>query len=55
MNWGRGIFVLLFLVAHGAAAGAESPYRVEIDLEQQTAYLIQGRRVALASPISSGR
>src|SRR5436190_1016823 len=55
MNWGRGIFVLLFLVAHGAAAWAESPYRVEIDLEQQTAYLIQGRRVALASPISSGR
>jgi hypothetical protein len=55
MNWGRGIFVLLFLVANGAAAWAQSPYRVEIDLEQQTAYLIQGRRIVLASPISSGR
>jgi lipoprotein-anchoring transpeptidase ErfK/SrfK len=55
MNWGRGIFVLLFFVATGTAALAQSPYRVEIDLEQQTAYLIQGRRIVLASPISSGR
>lgn len=29
--------------------------RVEIDLGQQTAYLISGRRVLLESPISSGR
>jgi L,D-transpeptidase catalytic domain len=28
---------------------------VEIDLEEQTAYLLQNRRVVLASPISSGR
>jgi lipoprotein-anchoring transpeptidase ErfK/SrfK len=55
MNWGRGIFVRLLLIASGASAWAQSPYRVEIDLEQQTAYLIQGRRVVLASPISSGR
>ena len=34
---------------------AQSPYRVEIDLEEQRAYLLQGRRVVLASPISSGR
>jgi L,D-transpeptidase catalytic domain len=31
------------------------PYRVEIDLSQQTAYLIRGRRVVMQSPISSGR
>jgi hypothetical protein len=34
---------------------AESGYSVEIDLEQQTAYLIRGRHVVLASPISTGR
>jgi lipoprotein-anchoring transpeptidase ErfK/SrfK len=33
----------------------ESPYRVEIDLGRQTAYLISGRRVVMQSPISSGR
>lgn len=31
------------------------PTRVEIDLGQQTAYLIRGRHVVLESPISSGR
>src|SRR5882672_456635 len=30
-------------------------YSVEIDLQQQTAYLIRGRQVVLESPISSGR
>jgi lipoprotein-anchoring transpeptidase ErfK/SrfK len=34
---------------------ALSPNRVEIDLEEQRAYLLQGRRIVLASPISSGR
>ena len=29
--------------------------QVEIDLQQQTAYLIRGRRVVMQSPISSGR
>src|SRR5438876_3659982 len=33
----------------------ENPYRVEIDLQQQTAFLIHGRRVVMESPISSGR
>jgi hypothetical protein len=33
----------------------ENPYRVEIDLSRQTAYLISGRRVVMQSPISSGR
>src|SRR6266513_4898011 len=33
----------------------ENPSRIEIDLNQQTAYLIRGRRVVMQSPISSGR
>jgi lipoprotein-anchoring transpeptidase ErfK/SrfK len=45
----------LFLVAGSLSAQNENPYRVEIDLSQQTAYLISGRRVVMQSPISSGR
>ena len=55
MRGRRRIFLLLFLAASAATSWAQSPYRVEIDLEQQTAYLIRGRRIVLASPISSGR
>jgi lipoprotein-anchoring transpeptidase ErfK/SrfK len=50
--WGT---LILFLVATIASAQNEHPYRVEIDLSQQTAYLIQGRRVVMRAPISSGR
>jgi hypothetical protein len=50
--WGTSV---LFLVATIASAQNENPYRVEIDLGQQTAYLIRGRRVVMQSPISSGR
>lgn len=38
-----------------ASAQSETPSQVEIDLSQQTAYLIRGRHVVLQSPISSGR
>jgi lipoprotein-anchoring transpeptidase ErfK/SrfK len=55
MRWGRGIFLLLFALGFASAARAQSDYSVEIDLEQQTAYLIRGRRIVLASPISTGR
>lgn len=55
MTWRRGILLILFLIASAATSRAQSDYRVEIDLEQQTAYLIRGRRIVLASPISSGR
>jgi lipoprotein-anchoring transpeptidase ErfK/SrfK len=55
MRWGKGIFWLAMAFA-GASSGEAAPgYSVEIDLEQQTAYLIRGRRIVLASPISSGR
>ena len=48
-------FLILYLLATFASAQTENPTRVEIDLGQQTAYLIRGRRVVMRSPISSGR
>src|ERR1700730_18591333 len=48
-------FPTLCLFAASLFAQGDSPYRVEIDLSQQTAYLISGRRVVMQSPISSGR
>lgn len=55
MGWGKGILVLALVLAGADGARAESGYSVEIDLEQQTAYLIRGRRIVLASQISTGR
>jgi lipoprotein-anchoring transpeptidase ErfK/SrfK len=51
----RGALVLLFIGAATVSAQTENPSRVEIDLGQQTAYLIRGRHVVMQSPISSGR
>ena len=51
----RGILLFVFLAAGAVTSWAQSDYRVEIDLEQQTAYLIRGRRIVLASEISTGR
>jgi lipoprotein-anchoring transpeptidase ErfK/SrfK len=49
-----GLTILLCCVT--AALGQnENPFRVEIDLQQQRAYLIRGRQVVMESPISSGR
>jgi hypothetical protein len=48
-----GAWVIL-LLSVGLLFG-ESPYSVELDLQQQTAYLIRGRQLVLQSPISSGR
>jgi hypothetical protein len=36
-------------------AQSANPYRVEIDLRRQIAYLINGRHIVMQSPISSGR
>ena len=46
---------VLFVSVVSVCAQDENPFRVEIDLQQQTAFLIQGRRVVMESPISSGR
>ncbi|HKP93230.1 MAG TPA: L,D-transpeptidase [Chthoniobacterales bacterium] len=47
--------IALLLILGASSSRGESGYAVEIDLEQQTAYLIHGRRIVLASPISTGR
>ena len=44
----------ILCVAVGSLHG-QIPTSVEIDLQQQSAYLIRGRQVVLESPISSGR
>ena len=49
--WGLILFVTLATVF----GQTENPFRVEIDLQQQVAYLMRGRSVLLESPISSGR
>lgn len=53
MGLRKGILLAALLFA--SHVQADSGYSVEIDLEQQTAYLIRGRRIVLASEISSGR
>ncbi|HEX8678676.1 MAG TPA: L,D-transpeptidase family protein, partial [Chthoniobacterales bacterium] len=45
----------MFIVLAAPFAVAAPGYQVEIDLQQQMAYLIYGRRVVLESRISSGR
>jgi lipoprotein-anchoring transpeptidase ErfK/SrfK len=47
------IFAAILLAS--TTAFAESEYSVELDLQQQRAYLIRGRQLVLESPISSGR
>jgi len=54
MRWARWAVSTVFAFL-AAEAFAQLPDRVEIDLEEQRAYLLQGRHLVLASPISSGR
>jgi L,D-transpeptidase catalytic domain len=56
----RGIFkgiaiYIISLVATAFCFAQGDNTRVEIDLQQQTAYLIRGHRVVMQSPVSSGR
>ncbi|MDQ6808801.1 MAG: L,D-transpeptidase [Verrucomicrobiota bacterium] len=51
----KGLFALVFILAASISAHAESDYSVEIDLQQQTAYLLRGRHVVMTSPLSTGR
>lgn len=48
-------FSILLLSLASVSAQDGNPFRVEIDLQQQTAFLIRGRGLVLESPISSGR
>jgi lipoprotein-anchoring transpeptidase ErfK/SrfK len=49
-----GLSILLLSLASVSAQDG-NPFRVEIDLQQQAAFLIRGRGLVLESPISSGR
>ena len=55
MRLRKGIFLAALVLGVAGRLEAQSSYSVEIDLEQQTAYLIRGRQIVLASPISTGR
>ena len=49
-------FIAIWIFAWGGNASAQSnPYSIEIDLQDQTAYLIRDGRAVLSTPISSGR
>ena len=54
MGMRKGIFALSFCLLAMCAKAAPG-YSVEIDLQQQMAYLIRGRQLVMSSPISSGR
>jgi lipoprotein-anchoring transpeptidase ErfK/SrfK len=56
MVWRSGL-VCLFVVLALKAAFAQTfdSYSVEIDLQEQTAYLVRDGRVVLSTPIASGR
>jgi len=45
----------LLLALASVSAQDGNPFRVEIDLQEQAAFLIRGRNLVLESPISSGR
>ncbi|MFL6529541.1 MAG: L,D-transpeptidase [Chthoniobacterales bacterium] len=51
----KGIFAVVLLLLTTAIGFAAPGYQVEIDLQQQMAYLIRGRTLVLSSPISTGR
>ncbi len=56
MRAGWLCFVLFFVAAITSARAQRQPgTRIEIDLQDQTAYLIRNGRVALATPLSTGR
>ena len=54
MRWGGWAVVAAIIFSSGQGF-AESSYRVEIDLQEQRAYLLRNGRAVLASPISTGR
>jgi hypothetical protein len=55
MGWRKGIFAGVLFFAGAQFALSAPGYSVEIDLQQQMAYLIRGRQLVLSSPISTGR
>ena len=50
-----GLVILGLLLLSPLNAQDSKPYTVEIDLRDQTAYLVRNGRIVLATPIASGR
>jgi lipoprotein-anchoring transpeptidase ErfK/SrfK len=56
MVWRSGLVCLFVVFAlKPACAQTSDSYSVEIDLQEQTAYLVRDGRVVLSTPIASGR
>ena len=55
MEWRKKVWLGTGIILGSYVAQAAAQYSVGIDLQRQTAYLLRGNRVVLASPISSGR
>jgi len=51
VRWAAAAAIIFFC----GQSFAQSPFRIEIDLQDQRAYLLRNGRAVLASPISSGR
>src|SRR6188768_504700 len=54
LRW-LGVLVSASALATSALAQTTDAYSVEIDLQEQRAYLMRDREVVLVTPISSGR
>jgi lipoprotein-anchoring transpeptidase ErfK/SrfK len=50
-----GVIAIWTFALSGIVSAQSSPYSIEIDLRDQTAYLIRDGRAVLSTPISSGR
>ena len=55
MRRALGLIAILIFVLSRNVAAQSNPYSIEIDLQEQTAYLVRDGRVVLSTPISSGR
>lgn len=56
MRRALGFIAISVLVLSSRSLSAQTnPYSIEIDLQEQTAYLLNSGRVVLSTPISSGR
>ncbi len=55
MRFGRVVALCVLSFFGASTAGAAAGYSVELDLQQQMAYLVRGRQLVVSSPISSGR
>jgi lipoprotein-anchoring transpeptidase ErfK/SrfK len=55
MRRALGFFAVWIFALSGNAVAQSNPYSIEIDLQEQTAYLIRDGHAVLSTPISSGR